>query len=70
MTRGGRQHTITETERQARDAKIVRAYNDGVTVRDLAGRFSLGGDYVRKVLREARDRGEAVRAPVSGRQWG
>jgi transposase len=58
-------HHLSPEEAAARDARILKVWNaGGVSVRDIAARFSLSKDGVDRVLAKARDDGKEVRRMV------
>ena len=53
---------LTRVQRQARDAKIFRAFQDGADLPDLVGRFGLSKANLCRIVRdEARRTGERLR---------
>lgn len=52
---------LSDDEKAARAVKVVKARNDGLTFKQLAGRFGRSEPTLKRILDAARDRGEVVR---------
>lgn len=64
-------HQLTKAEREARDSRIVKLWNEDtdheLNIRTLAKRFRMGVASVSRVINKALQAGATARMPVAGK---